>query len=234
MPPRPREEIAESFWKQAGGRDRFGEPADIGLAAAFVLPVAVRLIPHLDTQLVTQILAGIGASPWLDKSPRLLRGCLVADGGKAMVLVDQHDPEDERRMTVAHEVAHLLLHYLQPREDAVTAFGPGIIAVLDRTRSPTIGERLSSALRNVPIEPYQHAMDRSPVHGRAVGAMEDEADDLAIELLAPWRELKKMRGAAPSALRQRFGLPASVATRLAALISPAGTMPGVLSLFGKK
>ncbi|WP_157182264.1 ImmA/IrrE family metallo-endopeptidase [Methylobacterium sp. WSM2598] len=167
-------------------------------------------------------------------SPRPLRGCLVADAGKALILVDADDPEDEQRMTVAHEVAHLLLHYLKPREDAMTAFGSGIVTVLDRTRPPTLGERLSSALRNVPIEPYRHAMDRGTAHRREVDAMEDEADDLAVELLAPWRELQAMRGVRPGALRERFGLPAPVAARLAVLITPTSTTSGVLGLFGRK
>lgn len=228
------EDVADAFWGKAGGRARFGSPADVQRAAPRVLPVAIRRIQDLSTDAVACLLARIGAIPWADVSPRPLRGCLVADAGKALVLIDADDPEDEQRMTIAHEVAHLLLHYLKPREDAVTAFGPSIVAVLDRTRPPTVGERLSSALRNVPIEPYQHAMNRSAAHRPEVDAMEDEADDLAVELLAPWRELQAMRGAAPGDLRQRFGLPAPVAARLAVLITPSRTSSGVLGLFGRK
>lgn len=229
-----KEDVAEAFWERAGGRARYGRPVEIELAAPCVLPVAIRRIAGLDTGAVASLLSRIGASPWLDGSPRTLRGCLIADAGKALILVDENDPEDEQRMTIAHEVAHLLLHYLKPREDATRAFGPGIVAVLDRTRPPTLGERLSSALRNVPIEPFRHAMDRSAAHGRSVGVIEDEADDLAIELLAPWRELQVLRGAAPGLLRERFGLPAIVSARLAGLITPARTSSGVLGLFGKK
>lgn len=228
------EAVADAFWERAGGRARFGCPVDVERAAPRVLPVAVRRIAGLHTGTVASLLARIGASPWLDGSPRSLRGCLIADGGRALVLIDKDDPEDEQRMTVAHEVAHLLLHYLKPREEAVKAFGPGIVAVLDRTRPATLGERLSSALRDVPIVPFRHAMNRGAAHGRAVDAMEGEADDLAVELLAPGRELRAIRGASPGALRERFGLPASVATRLAALITPSQTSSGVLGLFGQK
>lgn len=228
------EDVANAFWKRAGGRARFGSPANVERAAPRVLPVAVRRIRGLGTDAVSALLARIGANPWTDTSPRPLRGCLVADAGRALVLVDADDPADEQRMTVAHEIAHLLLHYLKPRQDAVTAFGPSIVAVVDRTRPPTLGERLSSALRNVPIEPYRHAMERGTARRREVNAMEDEADDLAVELLAPWRELQAMRGAGPGALRERFGLPAPAAARLAVLITPARASPGVLGLFGRK
>ena len=224
------EAVAEAFWTTAGGRSRFGSPADIERAAVRVLPVAIRRVSGLHTGAVADLLARVGANPWFENT-RLLRGCLIADAGKALILVDRDDTEDEQRMTVCHEVAHLLLHYLMPREEAVTAFGPGILVVLDRIRPPTLGERRSSTLRNVPIEPYRHAMDRQARHARAVNVMEDEADDLAVELLAPWRELQALRGAGPSALRERFGLPATVAIRLAALIKPSGTSAGVLGLF---
>ncbi len=227
--------IAEAFWKSAGGRARFGCPPEIERAAARILPVAVHRVRGLHTGMITELLARMRANPWFDGSPRMLRGCLIADVGRALILVDEDDPEDEQRMTVAHELSHLLLHYFKPREEALTAFGAGIIAVLNRTRPPTLGERLSSVLRDVPIEPFRHAMDRAGVHhARAVSAMEDEADDLAVELLAPWRELRTLRSAAPGTLREKFGLPAPVAARLAGMMKAPGTTSGVLDLFRQK
>lgn len=229
------EDVANAFWERAGGRASFGAPADIERAAARALPVAVHRVAGLNTGVVAGLLARVGADPWLDGAPRPLRGCLIADAGKALVLVDRDDPEDEQRMTVAHEVAHLLVHYLKPREDALTAFGPGILAVLDRTRPATLGEKLSSVLRNVPIKPFQHAMHRGQTgHTGAINAMEDQADDLAIELLAPWRELRAMRGGAPGRLRERFGLPVPVAAHLAGMIDRPRASSGVIGLFRQR
>lgn len=235
MARRTSEPVADTFWAAAGGRVQFGTPVDIERAAVRVLPLGVHRVRGLHTGAVSDLLGRVGADPWLDGTPRMLRGCLIADAGKALILVDQADPEDEQRMTMAHEVAHLLLHYLKPREQAVTAFGLEIVAVLDRTRPPTLGERLSSVLRNVPIEPFRHAMDRDQAcYMRSVGAMEDEADDLAVELLAPWRELRALRDTSPGTLRERFGLPAPVAARVAGIIRPSGISAGVLGLFGQK
>ncbi|NNU50446.1 ImmA/IrrE family metallo-endopeptidase [Rhizobium sp. WYCCWR 11279] len=234
MASRKTETIAHAFWRAAGGRARFGCPVNIGKAAPRVLPVAILRLNGLDTSVVSQLLGDAGADPWASSLRRPLRGCLIADAGKAMILVDGDDPEDQQRMTIAHEVAHFLLHYLKPREDAVTAFGPDVLAVLDRTRPPTPGERFSAALRNVPIDPFRHAMDREPLHRRSVAAIEDDADDLAIELIAPWKEVKALANTTPGVLRERYGLPSDIALKIAALLQPSGTSRGVLGLFGEK
>lgn len=227
--------LANAFWQQAGGRAVFGSPVDVERAASRALPVAILRVSELTTGSICEVLDRIGADPWLDDAPRTLRGCLIADTGAALVLVDDNDPEDEQRMTIAHELAHLLLHYFKPREEAVAAFGTRVLAVLDRTRSSTHGERLSAVLRNVPIEPFRHAMVRRQPHlaGR-VAEMEDDADDLAVELLAPWREVRSMSDTSAGAIRDHFGLPAPVAVRLAAMIQPTRTSSDVIALFGKK
>lgn len=229
------ESIADAFWQQAGGRNLYGNPANIERAAIRTLPTTVIRVANLSTGSVSSMLARIGADPWFDECPRPLRGCLIADAGVAIILVDPDDTAEEQRMTVAHEVAHLLLHYQRPRERAVAAFGADILAVLDRTRPPTLGERLSSALRNVPIEPFRHAMERQiPNAAGRVAFIEDEADELAIELIAPWRELAVLGAASPSAIRDCFGLPAPIAEQLARTKRPVRSSVGVVGLFEKK
>ncbi len=224
--------IASDFWSRAGGRERFGSHSDIASAIPLVHRAAVVEVPGLDTATSRRFFPAM--SGWFCGPTRRLRGCLLADVGHALILVEATDPADERRFTVAHELAHLILHYLSPRQRAVDAFGAGFVAVLDRTRPPSSAELLSSAIRDIPIEPFQHAMDRTEGPARSVEAMEDQADDLAIELLAPWAELKALRGAGPGPIRESFGLPASVATKLATLIAPTKTSIGVLGLFGQK
>jgi hypothetical protein len=229
------EQAAAAFWTKAGGRRKFGLPVDIAAAAAAALPLSVVGIPDLDTSAVAKIAARTG-SPWADASPRPLRGCLLADAGVGLVFVDSNDPEDEQRFTAGHEVAHFILHYLRPREEALKVLGAGIGAVLDRLRPPTSGERLSAVLRSVPIEPYRHAMERNAGgrHAARLERIEEEADDLAVELIAPWRELTSGGRMEPGRIRENFGLPAYVSARLAALTAPSGTSMGVLGIFAKK
>jgi hypothetical protein len=235
MTPSRIERIAAAFWDRAGGSTPFGTPIDIAAAAAAALPVSIVPIRGLNTGLVQAFLARIGASPWFDGSPRALRGCIVADMGYALIFVDANDSDEEQRFTVAHEIAHFIVHYLGPREEAVRVLGAGIAAVLDRARPATFGERLSSALRDVPIGPFGHAMDRTVDHQAArVARMEDEADDLGIELIAPWRDLQAMDILSPAAVRERFGVPPQVAVRLVSMVVPPRSAMGVLGIFGKK
>jgi hypothetical protein len=229
------DQAAAAFWRQAGGRTAFGSPVDIASAAAAALPVSIIGIPSLDTSAIGRISARAGR-PWTVGNPRPLRGCLLADAGVGLVFVDSEDAEDEQRFTVAHEVAHFILHYLDPRERALVALGAGVAAVLDRLRPPTTGERLSAALRDVPIEPFRHAMERGlrGRHASQVERIEAEADDLAVELIAPWRELTSGDTMEPGAIRERFGLPPQAAARLAALVAPSRISKGVLGIFAKK
>ncbi|MER8627350.1 ImmA/IrrE family metallo-endopeptidase [Mesorhizobium sp. M1143] len=226
---------AATFWGNAGGRERYGRPADVEMAASSTLNVAVQRIAGLDTSGAVRLLRRIGAPPWFDGVTRPLRGCLIADAGHALVLVEKNDPDDEQRLTIAHEVAHLLCHYLAPRNRAIQHFGPGILAVLDRTRALTYGERLSAAMRGVPVEPIRHAMERgNGIRAREIERLEAEADDLAVELLAPWFQLKRMRGASPGEIREQFGLPPRISAGLASLIAPSDNSSGTLGLFSRK
>jgi hypothetical protein len=228
------EEIADGFWRDAGGRSGYGEPVDIAAAVSVALPAAVVRIDGLHTEHVKTLIAKIGALPWDDLSPRHLSGGLIADAGHALILVDGNDDPDEQRMTVGHETGHLIVHYFAPRTRAIAALGRGIRAVLDRARVPTSAERLSSALAGVAIEPFRHAMDRTHQHAARVRLMEDQADQLGVELLAPWREIRAAGIVEPGVIRSRFGLPPAVAARLAGANVPKRPSMGVLGIFDRK
>lgn len=224
---------ADTFWAAAGGRSGYGSPVRIDIAVMRSLPLAIYRIPGLTTRHVDSMLASAGASLSLRGAPRSLRGCLVADVGVGLILVDGDDPEDEQRLTVSHETAHFLLHYLALRAAALTGLGRPVVAVLDRTRAPTQAELFSAALRDLPLAPFQHAMVRGAARPRGqVATMEAEADDLAIELLAPWHLVRALEPPDAESIASRFGLPSTVAARLAAMAVGSTTEMGVASLFG--
>ena len=229
--PRGTREVAAAFWSKAGGRKRFGSPPDLEAAIAYSLPAAIVSVPALDTDAVRKLLERIGGDLWRDGSPRALRGCLVADAGVGLIMVNADDDAEERRVTIAHEVAHFVLHYQRPREQAEATFGIQLRAVMDRLRAATAGEMMSAALRSVPIEPYRHAMERTAQVDPRVSIMEGEADDLAIEILAPRQEIKAMADRSPGAIRERFGVTAKAAANLAALVARSDTSVGVMGLF---
>lgn len=224
--------IVEEFWTRAGGPEPF--PRDLERPILWALPLAVLKLPRLWVSDVEAWLQRRGIAFQLDCADRPLRGCLVAYGGRGCVLLDGADPEDERRFSLAHEAAHFLLDYLQPRERAVARLGAAILEVFDGLRRPTVDERVDAVLGQASIGIHTHLMERQPDgafgYGRIVGA-ESRADRLALELLAPAAEVQRRvtRFQQPSSfqggielvvqvLTNDFGLPAAVAWPYAKLI----------------
>jgi hypothetical protein len=227
------EEIVEAFWVSAGGRARFGCPVDLDRAVAIALPLGVCRMPALSTDKVAQVLRRVGTVPWTASGARPLRGCLIADIGVGLVFLDGDDPPDEQRYSLAHEVAHFLAHYLEPRRRVLHSLGSAMVEVLDRARAPTMPERLSAALRDVPLEPYRHAMGRTP-QGRTAhvrtGEMEAEADLLALELLVPAFELRRRAQRRSGDLAAEYGIP-SWAVELLPHVRPENRTGGVVDIF---
>lgn len=86
-----------------------------------------------------------GAGEWGSQGDRQLRACLVAAEGNCCILLDAGDPPDEQRYSLAHEVAHFILEYQQPRQRAQRRLGDSALAVLDGQRPA--GDTAASAAR---------------------------------------------------------------------------------------
>jgi Zn-dependent peptidase ImmA (M78 family) len=157
---------------------------------------------------------------------RPLHGCVVAIGGRGFIFVDGTDEIHEIRFTIAHEVAHFLLDYLQPRLRAVEKFGTDIEEVLDGQRGLIPDERIDVLLANASIPLYTHFMQRDArgFSSSAILEAESQSDRLAFELLAPegeiWEALPKKSThrtyqsrvmAVRRLLVRRFGLPTNAA-----------------------
>jgi len=156
---------------------------------------------------------------------RPLRAALHCWSGVGLVFLDPTDPPDELRFSFAHELAHFLRDYLAPRRQAERALGPTVLEVLDGLRPPTPDERIHAVLRNRPLTPHCHFMNRDPA-GRPERdedrRAETDADRLACELIAPAERFQGMtdRGALTHRLTAEFGLPMSVADEYARLLLP--------------
>jgi hypothetical protein len=200
---------ARAFWARAGAEEPF--PRRLTPTIAAILPVAVVFLPRLTVRAITEYLNRRGAGCF--RAPeRPLRGCLVAQRGHAFIFVDGGLAEDEQRITIAHETAHFVHHYDEPRLTALAHYGESIREVLDGDRSATPAERLLGALRCVPIGVYEHAMERGDDSrpDERTSALETEADLLAFELLAPARLLLRDTVAGDEcrrALVDHYGLP---------------------------
>jgi hypothetical protein len=230
-------ELADSFWRAAPAPEAY--PRSLRPSVAFALPVTVLDQPGLCLEHVRAWLAESHVSLSCPAPDRRLRACLVARDGDGWVFVDASDPDDEQRLSLAHEIAHFLRHYQQPRQTAARRLGDRVLEVFDGRRAPTPTESLKALLTEAPLGCHLHLLAREPDGDPSAGVRvaEQEADRLAYELLAPAREaLARLqfpsRAALAGLLRETFGLPDLHARRYAALLLPPAPVDPLLRRLG--
>jgi hypothetical protein len=197
-------------------------PRDLELHILTNLPLAIVEIDDLTVASLDLWMRQHRLPEIMAVADRPLRGCLAAYAGVGVVFVDKSDHRQQRRLTLAHEAAHFVVDYLLPRED-VACRRPELLDVLDAERLPTDAERFDALLADIPIGFHTHVLERDAQGGHLSNAnadVEDRAERLALELLAPLSQvLDDLQGSRPEEvqvmLRERFGLPAGVATRYA-------------------
>jgi Zn-dependent peptidase ImmA (M78 family) len=216
---RSQEAIAHRFWSDTGLTDFF--PRDIEKAVALKLPLAVVKLPRVTVPLIRRWLQLRHVRAVVPEDLRDLMGCLVAYRGFGVAFISGADPDDEQRLTVAHETAHFLHDYLLPREQLISALGDDITTVLDGKRLPTAIERANAVLAHVRLGPHVHLLPRNAnavQEDTAVMSVEDRADGLGLELVAPREEIANVLRTFTDrsidevcdTLAARFGLPRQV------------------------
>jgi hypothetical protein len=222
-------ETAGRFWDAAGGAPA-DFPRDLGSAVSWATLLSIVSLPRLWTGSITQWLSETRElAPGVTEG-RALRAATYASAQGGFIFLDGADPEDERRFSLAHEVAHFIVEYVEPRRRGAARVGPGALIVMEGGRAPSTAERVAAALAGVELLPQLHLIDRTPTgqpRSYAVTRAEQRADELALELLAPVEVVQALRpaseGWAPLAawLRPTFGLPAAVAEEYAHQLAPA-------------
>lgn len=219
-------QVAEDFWKPLLPYRAF--PVDIERAIAFSnLPLHIDLIPGLEIDHVNQWIQTNRFPARIDKQNCALHGFLLARGGHGIIFVNGTDNQEERRFTIAHELAHFLLDYHLPRIHYLKLYGDSILEILDGKRLPTIQERLTFVISELPSPFFTHALDNSGITAyerNKVWSTEWRTDTLAFEILAPFHvvisRLKKQKlekrfdpifRQASSLLATDFGLPSTLA-----------------------
>lgn len=186
------ENTALMFWEDVGTVPPY--PRNLEDWFPFVYPLTVERLPDLTIGAINAWAQVHHSAYSFSGSPiRALRGCLLP-GETGIIFVDASDSENEQRFTIAHELAHFICDYHLPRVRAVRLLGKNIIAVLDGKRKPTQEERLDGAIVDVPLRMPGHLMERPEkgVPSNTILSIEDRADRLALELLAP-RDLLRQR-----------------------------------------
>jgi hypothetical protein len=223
-------ELAAAFWQPLGRP----EPIPRFLRDPIRwsnLDLEIREWRGLTVRTAERFLARKGAAWCCGTADRPLRACLAGCNGGGLILLDAADPPAERTFSLAHELAHFLRHYEQPRRRACRRLGERVAEVFDGRLAPTHEERIGALLAGVPLGYYVHWMERGPrPAARGVAAAEEEADRLAYELLAPAAAVaarvtetpgEPRPGEVAEMLREVFGLPAAPAEDYARLLVPA-------------
>lgn len=235
MPPLWVIETAEQFWDLAGEVEPF--PRHLQTPIAYALPLTVIRLPRLgvravDDWLRRQCLAGPVAA-----EDRALHGGLFARAGHGFIFLDETDPPDEQRFSLAHELAHYLRDYRQPRQRLSEQLGSAALAVIDGTRPARPEERVHAFLAHASLSLHLHLMERTSegeYRTDETDRAERDADWLAYELLAPSAPVEEDLRAYPPAERSarcseiliaRYGLPRRHAAAYAALLFPSVSRP---------
>jgi hypothetical protein len=214
----PEERVISKFWGLCGEMEPF--PRGLERYVALALPLTIVKLPRLKVADIHDWLKRRGASVAFNCKDRQLRGCLVARSGEGLIFADGTDSPEELRFTIAHEVAHFLIDYFQPRSIALHTFGHSARDVIDGFRSPTPSERLAAVLSSKVMEMHVNLMDRSDDGATSddVLTIENRADRVGLALLAPPsavlssagtldREFVKRHGSVTSKLCHVYGLP---------------------------
>lgn len=229
-----RQLIAEKFWTSAGSREQF--PCELEASVLWALPVAIIKLPRLCVFDVEAWLAAREIQLRFQTTNRPLHGSLLAYQGRGFILLNGADSDAELRYSLAHETAHFLLNYLRPRRKAVNLLGLTILEVFDGFRIPTVREKVHGILSRVPIGFHVHFMERDTddmVNSDAIMELEDNADLLALEIIAPEKEVRhrvvrvwnrdhnrSQLDVALTLLLEEFGLPSNVAEGYARYLYP--------------
>ncbi|WP_112426126.1 ImmA/IrrE family metallo-endopeptidase [Thermogemmatispora tikiterensis] len=240
-------EEAAAFWHSVACTPTY--PCDLAAIAGRAYPVAIFSLTRLSVERVERWLQQRGIAYCSSCAERPLHGCLLAVRGHGLIFVDRSDPPEEQRYTLAHELAHFLHDYLQPRQHAIRLLGPSILPVLDGERPPTFEERLDAILASCKLGFYLDLLPRTTEDMERVSALlraERGADRLALELLAPAERVlsqvdqQLQKGADPAERRRiarhllmaTYGLPPAIAQGYAALLFPATTQRSIAHLLG--
>ncbi len=184
-------QLANTFFGKKGQQSAF--PRNIEQAILWNFPVAIINLPRLGLSLIKRWLEIRDLSMPFAGQDRRIRACVLARCGYGLIFLDGTDPDDERRFSLAHEIAHYILDYHLKRQEIIKHLGNKIIDVLDGKREATIEERLNGIFSGITVGPFMHLMDRDK-HGymsnQLILDIEDNAERFALELTAPKKALE--------------------------------------------
>lgn len=187
------ENIAKEFWAKIG-RSRSQPPYDIAGAVSLLLPLDIISLSELTLLGIDKWLNDRGIKIPVTVSDRHLHGFVLIRNGSGFMFINGTDSEEERKYTIAHETSHFILDYKIPRDRVIEKLGKEVGAVLDGVRAPTVNEQVNSLIKEISLDAFTHLFEKEgdgSFESFKVFNAENNADLLALELLAPHSEVIK-------------------------------------------
>ena len=179
-------DIAKDFWDKAGMNTY---PCDILGAVSLILPIDIVSLSKLSLVTIQEWLNARNVYIDINVNNRELHGFILTNRGNGIMFINGTDHENERRFTIAHEVSHFLLDYKILRDIAIQKFGDDILPVIDGERPPSLEEEVKGIISSINIKPFTHLLEKDgdgSFNSIKAFKAENNADELAIELLSPY------------------------------------------------
>lgn len=223
------ERIAQEFWSKADQTHRSN--FDILNAVPSVLPIDVVHLPALSLRTIESWFRDRHVHLELDADERIRHGFIILCEGVGFIFLNADDSLIDQRFTIAHEASHFLLDHRMPKERAVLEIGTDIKTVLNGASEPSVYHHVKALIKGIDIRPGSHLLEKNGSGScRSWNNFnsENEADYLALELLAP--RLNAIRdtltgskrlnyrqfvGSCREILRERYQLPSAIAEHYA-------------------
>ena len=239
--------LAKEFWKISGLKKN--PPYDIISAISLTLPIDIVILSTLSLKRIENWLNEREIYPLFPVENRPVHGFILTHKGAGFIFLNGSDSLEERRFSAAHEASHFILDYKIPRDKAIQKLGSTIVEVLDGYREPSINERIDGVLNAISMEPFMHLLEKTgnvSFDRHKIFDVENDADALALELLAPStlviREAKSIKERARfkdfkdycyQIITKRYGLPDSIANHYSSRLSYSVTGgPSIISKLG--
>ncbi|WDF54338.1 ImmA/IrrE family metallo-endopeptidase [Mucilaginibacter sp. KACC 22063] len=183
--------VAKEFWSATGLSTE--PPFDIAGAVSLLFPIDIVQLSELSTAKIDHWFSARNVNIQTHVQDRPLHGFVVFSRGVGFMFINGTDDEQERRYTIAHEVSHFLLDYKIPRDKIIKKLGAEVEEVLDGIREPSSKEMVEGIIKHVAVKPFTHLLEKEgdgSFENLQVYYAENNADTLALELLAPASRIK--------------------------------------------
>lgn len=187
------QQVAKAFWKASLLEIKF--PISTTLLEQAILltePIAVIKLNKLNLLEISKYFTARGNSISCPLDNKELYGFILSHNGYTYIFLNGTESVQEQRFTLAHEFAHYLSDYKLPRQSIIEKCGVSIIEALNNKRHFTTEEKLLALVQGYSLKAFTYLLDASATSAFErlhVWKAENKADELAMEILAPYTHI---------------------------------------------